>query len=364
MKNEKGFTLIEMMISTSLVLLVMLGIFVMIDFHVELSKNQNARARLQQESRFFLSNFASDLKNAGSVITLAHTGGFLAAPPDFNGIYPLNNTDYADGIIVADADPNAVTQLTQEYTGGGVLLVKSTVVPYPGVAWNTDDKGIVISPTGYYVFSVTSVDTNSIAIRSTPVYYSGMLNVTQTTSGRTVDYNDDSVPTGDTVTYPVNAPVMRISNFSIYLVDEAYNWKLQRDIRSLIKITDANGDSSGNFLAADSQAVKGIIAENIWDFQVSYFCYPNFPDVSIKNTYFTASSSGLVDDLLTDIQSRFLKEVRVAIVALTEEYSGKDKRAEQIPAIGDRDAYMLPLGKYDYRLFTMSIEPRNFNIFF
>jgi hypothetical protein len=191
-----------------------------------------------------------------------------------------------------------------------------------------------------------------------------MLNVTQTTSGRTVDYNDDSVPTGDTVTYPVNAPVMRISNFSIYLVDEAYNWKLQRDIRSLIKITDANGDSSGNFLAADSQAVKGIIAENIWDFQVSYFCYPNFPDVSIKNTYFTASSSGLVDDLLTDIQSRFLKEVRVAIVALTEEYSGKDKRAEQIPAIGDRDAYMLPLGKYDYRLFTMSIEPRNFNIFF
>ena len=37
-------------------------------------------------------------------MTLVNTGGFLTVPPYFNGIYPLNNTDFSDGVILASGD--------------------------------------------------------------------------------------------------------------------------------------------------------------------------------------------------------------------------------------------------------------------
>ncbi len=361
-EQAKGFTLVEMLISTSLMVVIMLSVFLIVTFHIDMSKTQDARVRLQQESRFFLSSFASDLKNAGAVLSIANTPGFLSSFAYFNGIYPLNSSTYADGIIVATGDPQAVTTLTQEYTPGNPLIVKDTVVPYPAVSWSPGDKGIVIGTTGYYIFAVESVDVSSITPRDAPVYYSGMLNSPQTTSGTNTDYVDSSSPSGDGITYPINAPVIRLSDFSIYLVDERDDLIQGRKIRELVRVTDANGDSSGSFLSPTSAAVKGVIAENIWDFQVSYICYPNFPDDSVKNIYFTISSPGSLDDLLTDIQTKALKEIRVNVVALTDEYAGKGTFTLQVPDIGDRNKYNLPVGKYTYKVFTLTIEPRNFNI--
>lgn len=371
-KEEKGFTLVEMLVSTMLLVLIMYSVFMMIDFQMEFSKTQQAQTRMQQESRYLLTSFAADLKNAGAILTLAHTGSFLADTPYFNGIFPINGVDagtndtYPDGIIIAAGDPDAVTSLTAAValSPGATLPVKSTAVVSPALPWSPSDKGILISSDGYYVFSVASVGTDgsSITMASTPVYYSGMLNSPVTQAGTSTGYVDSATNTGDSLTYPMNAPVMRLSNFGIYLVDERFDAKLNRNIRQLVKVNDANGDTGGDFLSSSSSAIKGVIAENIWDFQISYFCYPNYPDHTVKNEYFTDNSTGNYNDLMVEIRGRSLKEIVVNVVALSEEHAGKGTFTLNVPQIGDCSGYILPTGKYNYQIFTLSIDPRNFNI--
>ena len=155
---------------------------------------------------------------------------------------------------------------------------------------------------------------------------------------------------------------MRLTNFGIYLVNERYDKKLEKNVRELIKVTDANGDTSGDFLSSGSSCIKGVIAENIWDFQISYFCYPNYPDHTMKDEYFAPGSTGTNEDLLKGIRDRILKEILVSVVALSPKHAGKGKFTNQVPGIGDCSGYTLPLGKYNYQLFNLNIDPRNFNI--
>lgn len=376
-KEEKGFTLVEMLISTTLLLIVMYSVFMMVEFQMEYAKTRQAQTRLQQESRYLLSSFSADLKNAGAILTLAHTGGFLAKAPYFNGIYPINGVDlgtqddYPDGIIVASADPDATTTLSQPYapSGGGTIPVTRTLVTdsLSGTTyqpWLEKDKGIIVGENGYYIFTVSSVQDYSITMGDTPVYYSGLLNSNSTKTGTTTGYIDtpDAMGTGDTLTYPENAPVMRVTNFGIYLVDERYDAKLKRNVRELIKVTDANGDTSGNFLSTGSTCIKGVIAENIWDFQISYFCFPNYPDHTVRNEYFTAGATGDFAGLLSEIRVKSLKEIVVNVVAISGKHGGKGTFTNQVPALGDSGSYTLPIGKYNFQVFNITIDPRNYNI--
>lgn len=371
-QDEKGFTMLEMLISTTLLLLIMYSVFMMIEFQMEFSRTQEARTRLTQESRYLLTSFSSDLKNAGAVLTLAHTGGFLTRPPYFNGVFPINGVEagtadtYPDGIIIASADPDAVTTLTQAFTpsGGGDIPVQGTLVKTPALPWAQGDKGIIMGVNGYYVFSVSSVSDYTITMDGNAVYYSGMLDSPTTTTGTITGYVDTphADGTGDGIEYPVNAPVMRLTNFGIYLVDERYDNKLEKNVRELVKVTDANGDTSGNFLSSGSSCIKGVIAENIWDFQISYFCFPNYPDNTMKNEYYAPGSTGTNIDLLEEIRVRSLKEILVHVVALSPKHGGKGDFINQVPEIGDCRGYTLPSGKYNYQLFNLNIDPRNFNI--
>ena len=111
MDKRKGFSLVEAMVVLVLMLIIMSAVYMMIMYYRDVSGTEQARVRQTQESRFLLSVFSSELKNAGAVMTLVNTGGFLTMPPYFNGIYPLNNTDVPDGVIVASGDPNAVSKL-------------------------------------------------------------------------------------------------------------------------------------------------------------------------------------------------------------------------------------------------------------
>jgi type II secretory pathway pseudopilin PulG len=378
-KEEKGFTLVEVLISTTLLIIVMYSVFMMIEFQMEFSRTQQAKTRLQQESRYLLSSFAADLKNAGAILTLTHTGGFLANAPYFNGIFPINGVDagtaddYPDGIIVASADPDATTTLSQAFTpsAGGTIPVTRTLVTdsLSGSTyqpWLAEDMGIIVGINGYYIFRVATIGTDNLSITmgENAVYYSGLLNSNSASSGTTTGYVDTpaSFGTGDTLNYPQNAPVMRLTNFGIYLVDERFDYKQKRNVRELIKITDANGDTSGNFLTSGSSCIKGVIAENIWDFQISYFCYPNYPDHTVINEYFSAGSSGTFADLLAEIRSRSLKEIVVNVVALSDTHAGKGTFSNQVPSLGDAAGYTLPTGKYNYQIFNLSIDPRNYNI--
>ena len=353
MNRRKGFSLVESMVVLVLMMLIMSSVYMMIMYYRDVSGTEQARVRQTQESRFLLSIFSTELKNAGAVMTLVNTGGFLSVPPYFNGIYPLNNTDFSDGVILASADPNAVSKLTAaaDVSGSGTVLQMNNTIATP--PWNDGDQGILISADGYYVFSVAAggVGASSLTLDDTPVYYSGLLN--------TANYIDSS-SAGNTLTYPVNAPVMRLADFSIYLVEEHDDTEKGRKVRNLVRVSDCNG--SPDVLASASPAMKGVIAENVWDLQLVYSAYPNFPDVSVKDNYFSGASSGTLADLLTALRVKTFKEIRVNVVALTDDYPGKGTITYPLPMLADRDAETLPTGKFSYKTYSFLIEPRNFNI--
>lgn len=375
---QKGFTLIETIITMSLFLVILSGVYFMIQHYGDVSKTEHSRITMQQESRYMESSFADEIKEAGAVLTITHTGGFLAATPSFNGLYPLNSDSYPDGIILATGDPEAATVLTADFDeGDSVLNVANASVnaydpsfPYENPQWTAGQKGIVIGTTGYLVFEVASVNTgaNTITIRSTPVYYSGLLNINE-------DYKDTIAVKGDTITYSANSPVIRLTNFSIYVFRDVQNAKLTsvsgspQIVRQLIRITDTKGEE--NPIDESSSAEYSVISENIWDMQISYIAYTNFADAdrhtSIDPThhYFAGgSTSSDTSALMEDIQARLLKQIDISIIAIADELGGQGEMSSaiNIPDIGDNSNTDLPNRKIGFRMFSFSVEPRNFNI--
>jgi prepilin-type N-terminal cleavage/methylation domain-containing protein len=386
-KNKKppqnGFTLIETMITMSLFFVILFSVYVMIQHYGEVSKTEHSRLKLQQESRYMVSSFSDEIKEAGAVLTLSHTSAFLKADPFFNGIYPLNSSYYPDGVILATGDPEAVSKLTADFSAGDtVITVENAAVsaydasfPYENPQWTAGQKGIIIGTTGYLVFEVASVSItpevdvpDTITIRDTPVYYSGLLS--------TGSYYDDAQgnPAGNSITYSINSPVVRLSDFSIYVFRDIGHPKLSENgspqtIRQMIRISDAYGQSDP--LANGSGAEFSVISENIWDMQISYIAYTDFATANRFTTidpthhYFAGGNTSYDSSaLLTDIRSRMLKQVDITIIAIADELGGEgtNSAAGDIPPIGDNSYHNLPNRKLSFRLFSFSIEPRNYNI--
>jgi prepilin-type N-terminal cleavage/methylation domain-containing protein len=377
-QQQKGFTLIETIITMSLFLVVLSGVYMMIQHYGDVSKSEHSRVTMQQESRYMVSVFADEIKEAGAVLTVAHTSKFLAAAPFFNGLYPLNSTYYPDGLILATGDPEAVTKLTADFKKGDTVLnvedatVKSydPTFPYENPQWAAGQKGIVIGTTGYFVFHIEGVpDANTINIRSTPVYCSGLL-----TTGSYYDDAQGNTP-GNELTYSINSPVIRLTNFSIYVFRDIEDKKLSgalgstQMIRQMIRITDTYGKTDP--LAKDSGAEFSVISENIWDMQISYIAYTDFksakPDTPIDPThhYFAGGSTSTDPSaLMNDIRGRLLRQMDISIIAITDLLGGQGTKTAgaSLPPIGDNSYNNLPDRKLSYKLFSFSVEPRNFNI--
>jgi hypothetical protein len=115
-------------------------------------------------------------------------------------------------------------------------------------------------------------------------------------------------------------------------------------------------------LAAASTSEKGVIAENVWDMQLVYSSYPDFPNIATRVDYFTDGGSSVLDDLLTALRTKSVKEVTINVVALTDDYPGKGTVTLPLPLLADRDAASLPPGKFNYKTYSFIIQPRNFNI--
>ena len=161
MLNEKGISLVETLIVATLMLVVLSTAFLLIVHFGDAQRTQLAQTRLSEESRFMFNAFADQLKDAGAILTLAHSNTFLNNTPYFNGLFPLDNTNGPDGIIIASGDPNGATTLTVTYkpSSGGAITVKSTLKKDGTSAWADGDKGILIANDGYYVFSVDGAPT-------------------------------------------------------------------------------------------------------------------------------------------------------------------------------------------------------------
>lgn len=353
MTGKKGFTLVETMVVLVIMVLVMSSIYMMILYYRDVAGTEQARVRQTQESRYLLSVFSSEVKNAGAVMTLVNTGSFLSTPPHFNGIYPLNNDDFADGVILASGDPNAVGKLVSEADmSSDTTLSLNNLTSNP--PWTDKDKGILIGPNGYYVFEVQGTPSGTtLPIRAQAVYYSGLLHTTN---------YDDNEASGKGMVYPVNAPVMRLGDFSIYLVQQRYDGLKKRFVRDMVRVSDCGGDIPDVLGDTSGKVIKGVIAENIWDLQLSYIAYPNFPDVVTSESYF--SNGGLTDlpALLNTLRVKTMKEILVNVIALTDDYAGRGTITYQLPQLADRGPETLPAGKYNYRTFRFRVQPRNYNV--
>jgi hypothetical protein len=359
------------------------SVYMMVVHYGDVSRTEHSRLRMQQESRYMMTNFTQELQDAGAVLTHI-TSARWGESAYFNGIYPLNQTDYPDGFIVAAGDPDGVTRLSENYSRGenGNFLTVETVYKttspdydatkeYELKPWKAGDKAILINTQGFYVFEVKEVqyqdETNDIIeMREQPVYYSGLLNTfsSRNDTARTYTDIDPNYAPGNTLTYDKATEVTRLTSFAIYLFQDityptAYGDRL---IRQLVRVTDAKGQP--DVLLGDSTAEKSIISENIYDMQISYRTYLDFTGTTPTGIdYFSgAGSYSDVATLMDEIKKRQLKQLEITLVSLTDEFAGKGEMDHLIPALGDEAEYTLPAGKYGCKILSLTIVPRNYNL--
>ncbi len=220
-RNQKGFSFTELMISMLIVLFITMVIYVFIFQNQRIHLIEGRKGDMTQRARVLETLLADNIRSSGSVLSLLHTPTFLHSASPFTGIYPLNNEDFPDGIILAAGDPGAITKLTSAFTSGNTTVSVTTVSAPLGTKamWSNWDVGIIVKPQGYYVFRVTDdvlTGATSLTVRATPVYYSGLLN-----TANYVDFSADGAHLGQsgiTNPYSVDSTVLRLEYFNIYLV--------------------------------------------------------------------------------------------------------------------------------------------------
>jgi len=379
-KPQNGFTLLETMITMSVFLVILFGVYSMISHFGDVTKNQQVRQNLNQETRLMIDMFASEVKEAGAVMTLAEAIIQTGSEASFNGIWPLNmgETDlFPDGIIIAAGDPDAMTTSTEALPPGGTTLkvadakVKGVdpLRPWDVRPWSKDDRGIIIGSDGYFVFKVESVDEDNkmLILRDAAVYYSGLLDTSASYLGGQ-RYTDSNLVKGNAITYPTGSLVVRLTNFSIFAFRDVRHPIKEYPVRQFVRISDTKGEADA--LSIDVDVESSIITENVKDFQIEYVAYTDFSKVDrntapdINHFYFSDSkkSNSSVDNLVDDIRKRRLKEVRVHFVMQSDELTSERDETQRIPALGDQPAYNLQGEKFTYHVYQVFIEPRNYNI--
>ncbi len=369
-KNIQGVTLIELMVSLLITSVVFLGVISLMTEITSGSRTQDSRTEQTQEARFVLSVMSTDFKNAGSVISLSHTGSFLANTPLFSGIVPLNSTTSSDGVILAAGDPNFLTKTFTEFNpkSDTEINVDKTSLDEANEGdnakpWEVGDKVMIISTKGYYIASISEVPAGgtSLKLRKEPVYYSKLLKGGGYEDKILMPDGNSPDEDGKAITYPSRSPVIRLNNFSIYLVNDKHE---------LFRVTDTKGNA--DITAKKADIVGGAIAENIMDMQIVYKAYNDFPNpTDIDRFYSIQKVEGGIqnkpDDqvnntlLFNDIRNKLMKEINISFVVKTGDYDGKEKLKTKIPSLGDRPAREID-ERYTTRVYSLDVELKNYSI--
>ena len=132
--------------------MIMSAIYLMIMYYRDVSGTEQARVRQTQESRFLLSVFSSEIKNAGAVMTLVNTGGFLSVPPVFQRHLPAEQHRLSRrrdrGQRRSQRRQQAGHRRRHAVRRHRCMLNNTIATP----AWAIGDQGILIGPDGFYVF--------------------------------------------------------------------------------------------------------------------------------------------------------------------------------------------------------------------
>ena len=367
--NRRGFTLVEMMVSLTIMLFVIIALISLIIATQNTHLTEGRKLDMNQGARVIEQMMYDSFRSAGSVLSLANTPTLLgSATLPFNGVYPLNNAAYPDGVILSAGDPYGVTRLTGDFMPAGTTLSIQSVNVADGsaVAWQLNDLGMVMRSTGYYVFRVTvqpALNDTTLTIRATPAYYSGLLN--------TANYNDLSeeqlgVP-GNIGNYIAGCPVVRLEYFNIFLT------RTEADLSRTLTLTsdcDGVGDifNSANPIT-DYRAVP--ILPNIEDIQIEYITHDSPPlvwagsDAARDNPCPTGSeTSADCQNFYSQFFTKNIVSARIYVLLRTEEERNKRVGSGIVynkPIMGDAAAATLPVGRFHYNYMQYEVLIRNFN---
>lgn len=288
MKKQSGFSMVELLISTAVITIIMAGVL-MLSLHGQKTHiTETHRGDMLQNLRFVKHLLTEKIRSAGAGISQTNLTNINQSLRNsyFLGVYPLNNANFPDGIILASGDPNCYSFVPKNQTftpGDGIIQLdtkmdkvimgvqESTQTKYNAAQtqpeWKKGDIGIVMANDGYYVFEVTqdpAIDDHSLVLREDPIYFSGLLN-----SGHYKDnyhlLNSNGM-NGEQIVYPEESPIWRLDYFHIYMVvEDPVNQQ-----RTLTLTTDTHG--AADPLHPDNATMKtGVpIASNIIDFQFEY----------------------------------------------------------------------------------------------
>lgn len=369
----------EMIVASTILLIIVASIYSLIIRTQRTHLTEDRKLDMNQAARALEVLLYDNIRSAGAVLSLLHTPTFLASPSTFTGIYPLNNDDFPDGIIIASGDPMAITELTASFTPGGATVVNVvTTNTFDGTetAWQVNDFGLMIRNEGYYIFKVIQtpgLGDTSLAIRSTPVYFSGLLE-TAHYNDLIDDHNADSNKKGDAYTYPAGSPVIRLSYFNILLVKE------EDGVKTLTLTTDTEGEKNVLGSGKDT-ATRGVpFVPNIEDIQFEYVTKPIAP-TNVSDFWAALATDGSggtahpdpcvntgssdCKNFYTQFTNRNIASIRVYALFKTEEE--KEKHAGSglpfnKPRMGDIAAATLPVGRFHYSYMNYEIAVRNYHI--
>lgn len=388
MKKNNGFTMIEVMVSSVVFLIVLSAMYLLIIRTQTFTLTEGRKLDMNQASRALEQVLCDNIRSAGSVLSLLHTPTFLTTPSPFTGIYPLNNSNFPDGIILAAGDPDAITKTTATFNPqADVIILVETVddIKNPAItAWHENDIGIIVRTSGYYIFKVNQpviLNSNQLNIRGTPVYYSGLLNTTnyddlsEDASHLGVAGNDNTTP------YQVGDPVIRLEYFNIFLVNQETD-KYGTIIRSLTLTTDTEGVADIlNSPLTPTRAVP--IVPFIEDIQFEYITKDSPPDIwaSLRTEIKTTDQEGLTSipdpcpvgvpgavnctAFISQFTSRNIASVCVYVLFKTEEERNKMSESGIIyhkPAMGEIASTTIPIGRFHYSYMKYEIFVRNYSI--
>jgi prepilin-type N-terminal cleavage/methylation domain-containing protein len=370
MKHNNGFTLIELLISMSLMVVIVAAILSVLIATQTTTLTEARKLDMNQGARALEVLLYEHMRSAGSVLSLLHTPGLLGRTAAFTGIYPLNNADFPDGIILASGDIAAITKVREDFTPGDSSLKVDTTDNADGQpAWEAEDVGLLVKEDAYYVFKVLATPAagaNELSVRPTAVYYSGLLN--------TANYDDpcDDVNgglKGNADFYRAGLPAIRLNYFQIYLVEEKTD-NLGTPVRTLTLTTDTE-EEADVIGAAPTNSRNVMLVPNIEDIQFEYMTAENPPQLWASmsgeglTTYSDPCNSGQCVDFINVFRSRNLRSIRTYVLFKTEEEKNKQRNSGlefSRPIMGDIAAATIPIARYHYNYMNYEVWLRNCSI--
>ncbi|GEM_PF-2063847 len=400
--RQRGMTLIELLVALTIFILAGIAFTAVLVFHQKSFVRQNKRVLLQSQLRTGLLEISDKILSAGAGIGVACNQSYMGSATSsgltqgtcsFRGIIPLNTPDEGggnengpDGIILAYGDTSTITRFSPTQSSWNPSTLSLSLEKFYDTSktpqeafWHRGDIGMVMSSDGFYVFQVQGVDVGNqtLYLRDTPVYYSGLLNFSR--SGpipisyrdllpSVVDYSTPKY--GNSITYFRNTSVViKLEFFGIYFIDKI------GENYYLVASFDTRGEADpcqGGYTPQTQKCVP--LGKNIIDLQFEYYYMDDPSNPNIKRVLCSLGNDIPADydyqdappfqDLYGAIINKQATAIKISMAGVTEEFLRKYQKTDhlEIPLIGDRDSLILngePWVKMKLEVSKIIISPRN-----